>query len=465
MNDSTHALSAYLEPARCPVARPEVAAMQAHTRALHDGVDAHIRREKQAYLHPDSRTVLLDLFGSREVIAWQEGKAAFMFMGEGCWSELPPFYARYGSVETLALIARMRQLEQAKAVLLMESGMQASALVIDVLMQPGAHAIVGRQIYNKTRSYLELCAKKCGGAVTVVDDGDWDELARSIVPETALVLCETFTNPLVRAQDPERLGQLVLEAKRRARSLKLVIDSTIATPWGMKVPLLRTPGVTAVVASGTKALGGQDRDAWGYLATNDIDLANGVMDLMAMRGGILDWRRAEVILAGLDDAERHHARRCRSAAQIAAFLAAHPRVEQVNHPSLAGHPDADVVARHYARPGSMVSFRIAGADEERTRHFADVLAMTVVVRYAPSFDGLTTKVNHHKSVSEYFTPPERLAKDGFDRLVRLGVGIEDAGDLCAALNWMLHHGDSVTAGEVRAWQDRRRADLGLAESG
>ncbi len=461
MTDAPHPLALYLDSLGCPREAPAYTAMSAETRRLHDAIDAYARREKQAYLHPESRTVLLDLFGSREVVAWQEGKVGFMFDGEGCWSELPPFYARYGSVETRALIGKMRELEHAKAVVAMESGMQASALVMDVVMQRGAHAVIGRQIYNKTRSYLELCAEKVGGRVTVVDDGDFDELERAIVPETVLVLCETFTNPLVRAQDPLRLGELVTQAKARARGIRLVIDSTIATPWGFRTPLLETQGVSAVIASGTKALGGQDRDLWGYLATNDVELANGVMDLMAMRGGILDWRRAEAIVAGLDDAERYHAQRCRSAERVAAFLAAHPRVERVNHPSLPDHPDAQVVARHYARTGSMVSFRIAGADEEKTRHYADVLAMTTVVRYAPSFDGLTTKVNHHKSVSEYFSPPERLARDGFDRLVRLGVGLEDASDLCAALNWMLHHGDAITADEVLSWQRQRRRDLGL----
>ena len=88
------------------------------------------------------------------------------------------------------------------------------------------------------------------------------------------------------------------------------------------------------------------------------------------------------------------------------------------------------------------------ADEERTRHFADVLATTVIVRYALSFDGLATKVNHHRTVSEYFTAPDQLKRNGFDRLIRLAVGLEDADDLIAALNWTLHHGAAVTAADI-----------------
>ncbi|MEO8681208.1 MAG: PLP-dependent transferase, partial [Vicinamibacterales bacterium] len=193
----------------------------------------------------------------------------------------------------------------------------------------------------------------------------------------------------------------------------------------------------------------------------DSPFANSVMDLMAMRGGILDWRRAAAILPGFDGAGPAHARRSATATRVAAFLAAHPKVSEVFHPSLATHVDAAAIGTYYTRPGSLLSFRVAGADEERTRHFADVLATCVVVRYALSFDGLATKVNHHKTVSEYFTPAEELKRSGFDRLIRLAVGMEDADDLIAALNWTLHHGDALTTADIEAWQQSRIAALGV----
>ena len=62
-----------------------------------------------------------------------------------------------------------------------------------------------------------------------------------------------------------------------------------------------------------------------------------------------------------------------------------------------------------------------------------MLATSTIVRYALSFDGLATKVNHHRTVSEYFTPAPEVKRNGFDRLIRLAVGLEDADDLIAAL--------------------------------
>jgi cystathionine beta-lyase/cystathionine gamma-synthase len=200
---------------------------------------------------------------------------------------------------------------------------------------------------------------------------------------------------------------------------------------------------------------------WGYLATNDTQFANSVMDLMAMRGGILDWRRAAAVAEAFDGASESHARRSQTASKIAQFLASHPKVSEVFHPSLPNHPDRRAIDRQYARFGSMLSFRVRDANEDRTRHFADVLATTVIVRYALSFDGLATKVNHHRTVSEYFTAPDQLKRNGFDRLVRLAVGLEDADDLIAALNWTLHHGDAVSTADIEAWQRQRAVTLGI----
>ena len=428
-------MNPYLDPAGCPAEPPPIGKMAAATRALHAALDANA-----PWLHPTERTIQRDLRGSPEVVAWQEAKLAFMMSGEGAWSELPHLYARYGTPGTAELIAALRGLEHASCALVTDCGMQAFALLVDALLGAGDHAVTLRQVYNKTRTFLELSAKRVGATVTVVDDGDLAGLAAAITPRTRFVFAETFTNPLTRAQDVPALAAAAGHAK-------LIIDSTIATPWAFRRPLLDA-GAAVVIGSLTKALGGQDRALGGYLATRDADLGNQVMDLIAMRGGILDDARAQQVASHLAIAERDHARRCATAAEGAAFLASHPRIERAFHPSLPDHPDAAVIARDYLRTGSLLAFRVAGLDEHGHRHLADVLASTGVPRYALSFDGLATKINHHKTVSEYFTPADVVARSGIDRLIRLGVGLEDAADLIACLNWTLHHAGEITAAEL-----------------
>ncbi|MBL8998986.1 MAG: hypothetical protein JNL44_16920, partial [Gemmatimonadetes bacterium] len=78
-----------------------------------------------------------------------------------------------------------------------------------------------------------------------------------------------------------------------------------------------------------------------------------------------------------------------------------------------------------------------------------------------SFDGLATKVNHHKTVSEYFTPPDQVARQGIERLIRLGIGLEDPDDLIACLNWALHHHPAITTEQLDAWRAERARSLGV----
>jgi len=451
-------LAAWLDPASCPVERPPLARMGEATRQLHTALDARARDEGVAWLNPERRTIQRDLLGSPNVVAWQEAKLAFTIRGDGAWSELPHLYARYGTPGTAALIAAMRELEGARCAFVTDCGMQAFALVTDALLAAGGHAVLMRQVYNKTKTFTEWSARRIGASVSFVEDGDHAALAAAIGPNTRFVFAETFTNPLVRAQD---IGALVATIRAKNPQTKLVIDSTIATPWAFRTPLL-AQGVDVVIGSLTKALGGRDLALGGYLATDDAELGNQIMDLLAMRGGILDDDRAREIVPHLPAAAERHARRCATAAKVAAFLAAHPRVERVYSPALPDHPDAAVIARDYVRTGSIVAFRVARADELRHRHIADVLASTGVPRYALSFDGLPTKINHHRTVSEYFTPDDVVTRAGIDRLIRIAVGIEDADDLIACLNWALHNEARITTAELDAWRAARTAELGVA---
>ena len=87
--------------------------------------------------------------------------------------------------------------------------------------------------------------------------------------------------------------------------------------------------------------------------------------------------------------------------------------------------------------------------------------MTGVPRYALSFDGLVTKINHHRSVSEYFATEDEARALGIDKLVRMGVGIESPDDLTTCLDWALKTYPEVSQQDVQGWQQDRRRQLNL----
>lgn len=434
--------------------------MSAETRELHDAVDTAVRRQGKPFLHPEGPSIQLDLFGSGPMVAWQEEKARLSFLGEDCWSHLPSTYGRYGSEATRELTTAVEELEHASAVLATESGMSAAAILFDVLFEPGMHAVMARASYNKTKVYMKRLADRLGGSVDLVPEGSFEDLEKAIRDNTRFVFVETYSNPLTRAVDISELIAVMSRARERNPRLVSIVDNTIATAWGVDNPLLDS-GVDFVVTSGTKAMDGRDQNMWGYIASNHVREMNEMMDLLAMRGGTLDWRRAHAVGSGLDEARSRFERRSKTATGVASFLARHKRVSEVHHPSLPDHPDADIIAEQYTFPGSLMSFRIDGADDDATRHFCDVLVMTGIPRYALSFDGLVTKVNHHRSVSEYFATEDEARALGVDRLVRLGIGLEAPEDLIACLDWALANFDEVTTEEVREWQSHRRRELNL----
>lgn len=453
-------LKDYQDPGSCPFKRPALSHMRDATRNLHQSIDTFAQQSGERWLHPESITLTKDLLGGRHMQSWQERKGALSMLGEDCWSTLPQVYARYATEPGRELIAAICSLENARGVVVTDCGMQATAIVMDTLLKPKDHAIISRQVYNKSKAYLDWSAQRIGVRPQVVDEVTPDVLREKANKDTVLVFTETFSNPLMHALDLEGLSKAVVDLrKEQAPKLRLVVDNTIVTPWGVKTPILDLPGVHMLVSAGTKALGGEDKDMWGYIASNNIDLINPCMDTQAMRGGVLSWRSAQVIHAGLKKAESHFRKRCDSANTVAEFLLSHPKISEVFHPSVPDHPHRNIIDTQYALGGSLMSFRVDGLDEEQTGHFCDVLAMTIVPRYALSFDGLVTKLNHHKTVSEFYGLEAMLQKQGIDRLVRLGIGTEDPSDIIACLNWALWHFDSITKQEVETWQDDREMAL------
>ena len=223
-----------------PAEPPQRAAMNPATRSLHDAIDATMRRLGQPYLHPDGETLQLDLFGSEPMVRWQERKAAAVFLAGEAWSDLPQTYGRYGTESGRLLLAEVRRLEHAAGALLTDGGMQACALACDVLFAPGSHAVVTRSVYNKTKSYLQRLAGRQGGEVTLVDDGDLRRRGAGAAPrQTTVLFTETYTNPHTRAVDPPALAAVAARARAAgAGNLRVVVDNTIATAWGLREPLL-----------------------------------------------------------------------------------------------------------------------------------------------------------------------------------------------------------------------------------
>ncbi|QQP52506.1 Cystathionine gamma-lyase, partial [Caligus rogercresseyi] len=113
----------------------------------------------------------------------------------------------------------------------------------------------------------------------------------------------------------------------------------------------------------------------------------------------------------------------------------HPKVEKVRHPGLPSHPDHDIVKRQQYGYSGMISFYLKGGLEESNKFLKAVKVFTL----AESLGGFESLAElpysmTHASVEE----EERVALGVTNNLIRLSVGLENAGDLCEDLDQALN---------------------------
>ncbi len=372
------------------------------TRSVHGGA----KRDKfaQSLIEPIAQTATYTFADLDEFVAFKAGEKSLYE------------YGRYGNPTQRAAEGRIAALENAESALLFPSGMSAITSVLYAMLRSGQHLVLMEDCYRMTAKFCEVLAK-FGIESTVVKPGDMDALAAAVRPETRLIFTESPTNPHLHVLD---LEQLVAFAKQRR--LKVIIDSTLATPVNQR-PL--DFGVDLVIHSATKYLGGHN-DLMAGAICGKAPLVEAIGEYQRITGGIVDPNTSFLLIRGLKTLALRVLRQNDTALTVARFLEVHPKIRQVFYPGLESHVDHRVAKEQMRGFGGLISFEIDGTPEQ-TRNFVHRLAVPYI---APSLGGVETLVSHPATVSYYdLSRKERLAIGITDQLVRYAVGIEDADEL------------------------------------
>jgi cystathionine gamma-synthase len=290
-------------------------------------------------------------------------------------------------------------------------------------LRPGQHVILTADGYRRTRQFVTTFLARYGVEHTLVEPGDHAAIAAAVRPgHTRVLLTESPTNPYLRIADLAALAQV----RREHRGLKLLIDSTFATPINQR-PLAQ--GADLVLHSCTKYLGGHN-DLLAGAVCGDAALVGAVRELRGLLGGVLDAHSGYLLTRGLKTLELRVLRQNASGQRIAEFLESHPAIEKVYYPGLSSHPDHAVARTHMRGFGGVISFLVRG-DEATTSGFID---RCTIPRIGPSLGGVESLIEQPALMSFYeLSPEQRLAVGIRDNLVRLSVGVEDPEDLLADL--------------------------------
>ncbi|MEV0148549.1 MULTISPECIES: cystathionine gamma-synthase [unclassified Nonomuraea] len=329
-------------------------------------------------------------------------------------------YSRSANPTRTALEEALAAVEGGARGLAFASGLAAEDTLLRTVCRPQDHVIIPNDAYGGTYRLFAKVNARWDLHFDPVPLGDLDAVAAAMTQKTRIVWLETPTNPLLGIADIAALAQLAHD-----NGSLLVVDNTFASPY-LQQPLAL--GADVVVHSTTKYIGGHSDVVGGALVAADRGLGDELAYHQNAMGAVAGPFDAWLTLRGLKTLGVRMDRHCDNAERVVDLLRAHPRVTQVLYPGLEEHPGHEAAAKQMKRFGGMVSFRVAGGEEEAVA----VCNRAELFTLGESLGGVESLIEHPGRMTHASAAGSPLEVP--DDLVRLSVGIETIDDLLADLS-------------------------------
>ena len=350
---------------------------------------------------------------------------------------------------------RIAALEGGVAALALASGAAAITYTLQALGQNGGHFVAQKTIYGGSYNLLAHTLPNFGITATFVNIHDLAEVEAAIQENTRAIYIETLGNPNSDIPDIDALAELA-----HKHGLPLVVDNTFGTPYLIR-PIEH--GADIVVHSATKFIGGHGTTLGGvivdsgkfdwvasgkYPAIADPNPSyHGVSFVKAVgpaafvtyiraillrdTGATLSPFAAFLLLQGTETLSLRLERHAENAKKVVEFLANHPQVEKVNHPSLPDHPDHALYEKYFPNGGaSIFTFEIKGGQKEAHK-FIDSLEIFSLLANVADVKSLVIHpaTNTHSQLSDAELEDQGIKQN----TIRLSIGTEHIDDIIADL--------------------------------
>ncbi len=335
-------------------------------------------------------------------------------------------YSRTGNPTRHTLENAFASIENGSYGLAFGSGLAAIDAVIK-LLQPGDEVIATNDLYGGTYRLFTQIFEKYGIIFHFVGLDNTTVISEKINKNTKLIWVETPTNPMLNIVD---ITSVVAIAKQH--SILVAVDNTFATPY-LQQPL--DLGADIVMHSATKYLGGHSDVVMGALVVKDKGLADKLYFIQNASGAVCGPMDSFLVLRGLKTLHVRMQRHCENGAEVAHFLASHPKVEKVFWPGFESHPNHHIAKKQMNDFGGMVSFSTKGNRKEDAIKVVENLKLFTL---AESLGGVESLCGHPATMTHASIPKAAREKTGVtDSLIRLSTGIEAISDLIEDLNQAL----------------------------
>ena len=364
-------------------------------------------------------------------------------------------YGRLTNSTQEVLEKRVAALEGGSAALAVASGAAAITYTIQALAANGGHIVAQKTIYGGSFNLLEHTLPQYGVETTFVDAHNLEEIEGAIRENTRAVYLETLGNPNSDIPDIDAVAAIA-----HRHGLPLVIDNTFGTPYWIR-PIEH--GADIVVHSATKFLGGHGTTLGGvivesgrfdwkasgkypniaapnpsYHGVSFYDAVGPAAFVTYIRaillrdtGAAISPFNAFLLLQGVETLSLRLDRHAENTKKVVEYLVNHPKVANVNHPSLPEHPDHALYEKYFPRGGaSIFTFEIKGGQAEAWA-FIDhltIFSLLANVAYVKSL------VIHPASTTHSQLSEEELLDQGITpSTIRLSIGTEHIDDIIADL--------------------------------
>jgi len=327
-------------------------------------------------------------------------------------------YARSQNPTRKALEEALAVIENGKYGLAFSSGVAATDAVIK-LLQPGDEVIAANDMYGGTYRLFTKVFEKFGIKFIYTDTSNAENVKTVVTANTRLIWLETPTNPLMNITDIAAIARLA-----KPHNILVCVDNTFASPY-LQNPL--DLGADIVMHSSTKYLGGHSDVIQGALIINDKELREQLYFIQKSCGAVPGPMDCFLVLRGIKTLHVRMKQHCENGALIAHWLRNHNKVVKVYWPGFEDHPGYGISKKQMRGFGGMISFELK---DNSVAAAMKVLSSTKLFSLAESLGGVESLINHPASMTHASIPRAERIKNGLsDSLIRLSVGIEDAGDL------------------------------------
>ncbi len=364
-------------------------------------------------------------------------------------------YGRLTNSTQDVLEKRVAALEGGVAALALASGAAAVTYTIEALAQAGDHIVAQKTIYGGSYNLLAHTLAQFGVETSFVDVHRLSEVEAAIRPNTKAIYLETLGNPNSDIPDIDAISELA-----HRHGLPVVVDNTFGTPY-----LIRPfeHGADIVLHSATKFLGGHGTTLGGiivdsgkfdwkvsgkyapiaepnpsYHGVSFVDAAGPAAFVTYVRaillrdtGAAISPFNAFLLLQGIETLSLRLERHAENTKKVVEYLAKHPQVERVNHPSLPEHPQHELYERYFPNGGaSIFTFEIKGGQTEAHKFIDNLEIFSLLANVAD----VKSLVIHPATTTHSQLTAEELLDQGIKpNTIRLSIGTEHIDDIIADL--------------------------------